>query len=403
MGTSMFIIWLLLTFAALAVVYNVAHWAYTSLPKGWGYAAILVGLLGAYGVWSLADAIRSRAGRKTTLPFVLYAPDSLAWFAVGVLAMVILVVVVIQRPDADENRRNYEHERWLETPDGRLSQLAQRYSIPQCEDQTSSWRGYPIVDSDVPGVSSRLWESGKNVSLGDLRDGYRMYGIPGVGLESSNFGRGRIKSGEEGEIALAKTVGLVPNVISFWSLYGLDENLHDVDADIDGIVVGLGLDDRLHVWFVDAKNYKGGSDTVYTSITEGELLRLSVAQHAFVRGVNGRPEMPMSENMGRQRPLWNDLMRRELGYIMWKADVQWRVCLTGGSHGSPQVDDLLWPGKVPAVNDEQLIDEIAACGPYKDISQIPIELITFLRGRLKPELPQGYTNPVPLPEVPMAM
>lgn len=82
--------------------------------------------------------------------------------------------------------------------------------------------------------------------------------------DQSNFSMNEIQSGQRGEQVLASMIAAsCPNVVSFWSLRGLDEQHGFTNADIDCVIAGQDKQGKTHLWFVDAKNYKGSADTAY--------------------------------------------------------------------------------------------------------------------------------------------
>ena len=43
------------------------------------------------------------------------------------------------------------------------------------------------------------------------------------------------------------------------------------------MLVGIDPQQQVHAWFVDAKNYKGGSDTKYVNLDPRNLVRMSIS------------------------------------------------------------------------------------------------------------------------------
>lgn len=146
-------------------------------------------------------------------------------------------------------------------------------------------------------------------------------------MDYSAFGNTAVQAGQQGESALARIIAYMRlNVISFWSLYGLNENRQPINADIDCVLVGIDPQQQVHAWFVDAKNYKGGSDTKYVNLDPRNLVRMSISRRALVKGSDGTPVVKMSENMATQRDNWRPRSKpitwRPNGWSAWyRADI----------------------------------------------------------------------------------
>lgn len=136
------------------------------------------------------------------------------------------------------------------------------------------------------------------------------------------------------------------------------------------------------MWFVDAKNYKGGSDTKYVNAGHDDkglnmIVRISKSQHALVSGKDGRPYLATSENMAVQSGNWSRVP------AIAKANRTSYVCMVPtGKDGCPDVDGLVWTGGVKCVTPKQLVDEIRACD-LDDPSRIPADAMNLFRGALK--------------------
>lgn len=258
-----------------------------------------------------------------------------------------------------------------------LEEIAQTHDIPQVPPEQPNYHGYKLVLNDLGGQPSPAWSRYHELGLGNARREYRLYGNPGIGLETSNFDSGSIQSGQRGEQLLAKAVANSPdlNVVSFWSLYGMDGHSGKTNADIDCVLIGIGQNGIVRRWFVDAKNYKGGADTRYVNTEPGVIARVSVGQHAFIAGVNGHPDLRVSRNMAHQRAMWSDSLPG--------MQDEWVVCMTGGQHGTPDVTGLMWPGGIRVVTVEQLLDEIRS---YRLAypANIPVQHLERLKRMLKP-------------------
>lgn len=218
--------------------------------------------------------------------------------------------------------------------------IAQACKVEKAEEGQPNYHGYKLVDNDLGGEPDPLWDTISEVDMEQARRQYRLYGTPGGGLRNSDFSSNGVSSGRKGEQVLARMITAnCPNTVSFWSLYGLDEQHHRTDADIDCVIAGQDKQGRTRLWFVDAKNYKGGSDTAYRNISRTRLLRASISQHAFENGPDGRPDLELSGNMNWQRKNWSFMFEGK------PIIVEWLVCMVPTTNrGVPNVSGVFWPG-----------------------------------------------------------
>lgn len=180
-----------------------------------------------------------------------------------------------------------------------IEQTANIFNLLPAEPDQPNYHGYKLVDRDNGGTPDPLWRTVDPQDVQLARSQSRLYGNPGGGLSQSNFTANEIQSGQKGEQVLASMIAAnCPNVVSFWSLHGLDERHRFTDADIDCVIAGQDKQGRTHLWFVDAKNYKGNADTAYRNISQNQLVRISVSQRAFETGMDGRPDLELSANVG---------------------------------------------------------------------------------------------------------
>ena len=184
------------------------------------------------------------------------------------------------------------------------------------------------------------------------------------------------------------------NVISFWSLYGLNENRQPINADIDCVLVGIDPQQQVHAWFVDAKNYKGGSDTKYVNLDPRNLVRMSISRRALIKGSDGTPVVKMSENMATQRDNWASTLET------YHVAAQWMVCMVPGGHnGNPDVSEAAWPGNVRVVTPGQLVAEIQSLS-LLPVDNIPPRVVRLFTSAVKQQAPAPaapVTNTVPMP------
>ncbi|PLS29169.1 hypothetical protein [Bifidobacterium parmae] len=238
------------------------------------------------------------------------------------------------------------------------------------------WMGWATVTRDMGGMPDPIMPSIKASAYVDT--GWHMRGTPGVGLEGSGFDRNAVSAGEYGERMLAGAIRAVqPPVLSWWSLYGMDQYGDPTDKDIDCILMGLKPDGRPVAWFVDAKRYKGGSDTSYVNVDAGNLVRISRSQRAFIIGSDGEPWMRMSDNMAVQQRNWARLLRR------FNVESYWVVCPIPGPNGAPDLRSAVWPGGVTCMDMQSLLAHVnATCVPGGE-AMLPPLLVAEIDRRLK--------------------
>ena len=256
--------------------------------------------------------------------------------------------------------------------------IADACEVGKAVDGQPNYYGYRLVDDDLGGMPDPLWRTVATADLEQARRQYRLYGAPGGGLSGSGFAKGEVISGRKGERALARIiVANCPNVVSFWSLYGLNDRRHRTEADIDCVIAGQDRQGRTRLWFVDAKNYKGGADTAYRNVTPTRLLRVSIGHHAFENGPDGRPDIELSGNMDWQRRNWAPLFEGR------PVIAEWLVCMVPVTDkGVPDVNGVYWPGDIPCVTPEELVERVNAAD-LDSAQNIPLDLLDLLKRQLK--------------------
>ncbi len=276
-----------------------------------------------------------------------------------------------------------------------LNRLAPRYGLVAAMSNEDSYYGWFMIDHDNGGSPDPLYEASLNANLQQERQLGKLYGDPGSGLDYSAFGNTAVQAGQQGESALARIIAYMQlNVISFWSLYGLNENRQPINADIDCVLVGIDPQQQVHAWFVDAKNYKGGSDTKYVNLDPRNLVRMSISRRALIKGSDGTPVVKMSENMATQRDNWASTLET------YHVAAQWMVCMVPGGHnGTPDVSEATWPGGIRVVTPEQLVAEIRSVD-LLPIDNIPQNVFEVFGNSVKMRAIREHKN-VPLtPDVP---
>lgn len=276
-----------------------------------------------------------------------------------------------------------------------LNRLAPRYGLVAAMSNEDSYYGWFMIDHDNGGSPDPLYEASLNANLQQERQLGKLYGDPGSGLDYSAFGNTAVQAGQQGESALARIIAYMQlNVISFWSLYGLNENRQPINADIDCVLVGIDPQQQVHAWFVDAKNYKCGSDTKYVNLDPRNLVRMSISRRALIKGSDGTPVVKMSENMATQRDNWASTLET------YHVAAQWMVCMVPGGHnGTPDVSEATWPGGIRVVTPEQLVAEIRSVD-LLPIDNIPQNVFEVFGNSVKMRAIREHKN-VPLtPDVP---
>lgn len=280
-------------------------------------------------------------------------------------------------------------------PNTELKGFAPRYRLVAAMSNEDSYYGWFMIDHDNGGSPDPLYEASLNANLQQERQLGKLYGDPGSGLDYSAFGNTAVQAGQQGESALARIIAYMQlNVISFWSLYGLNENRQPINADIDCVLVGIDPQQQVHAWFVDAKNYKGGSDTKYVNLDPRNLVRISISRRALIKGSDGTPVVKMSENMATQRDNWASTLET------YHVAAQWMVCMVPGGHnGNPDVSEAVWPGNVRVVTPGQLVAEIQSLS-LLPVDNIPPRVVRLFTSAVKQQAPASaapVTNTVPMP------
>ncbi|MDE5641680.1 MAG: hypothetical protein K2I40_08400, partial [Bifidobacterium castoris] len=336
---------------------------------------------GAYGVGiALLLILFGAGGSYSATPIVCLNMLVLIAAITAIIRFFPFLRALRLRPQIQAQRMAQEQYIHDHMPSVMFSRAVQRFQIVPAVQGESEFRGYRMIYSDGKGLPDPLYEQARHYQLSKARNEHRLFGNPGVGLKSSDFGDMQIHSGLFGEQMLAKIIassGL--NVVSFWSLYGKDAQGNRTDADIDAVIIGVGRNGQPYAWFVDAKNYKGGSDTAYVNIADDTLARVSISERAFVSGSDGRADVHMSTNMITQCQHWRPLLER-YGIMS-----DWLVCMVPtGKSGTPRLQDVTWPGGVPAMPPEALLERIGALD-LADPANIPDGIIRLFTENLKPD------------------
>lgn len=323
-----------------------------------------------------ADAVNQQ---NSTSPWQYYVA-TWTMFAVGAVICFLLVASCLRI------RKSYKERlaAWnADTFENRFTPVSLENGVAWAASGETNYLGFKLVDHDAGGSADPWYEPFETINLHQARHDGRLNGVPGCGLESSPFDSDAIASGRSGEETLARIiVGNGLNVMSFWSLYGKDAKGEPTDKDIDCVLVGIDKLRRLHVWFVDAKNYKGGSDTKYVNVghnADGNnmIARISKSKHALIEGNDGKPVLGTSANMADQAANWRHAPE------IASAERKSYICMVStGKDGIPDVGGLVWTGGIKCVTPKQLVDEIRECD-LDDPAKIPTDVIGLFRSSLK--------------------
>lgn len=184
-----------------------------------------------------------------------------------------------------------------------------------------------------------------NVSLPSSNS---MYGVPGAGLSDSNFSDLHIELGQRGEENFAKSLGLYTNaegkrlintLTTFWSVAmpsAKNPSLHDekFETDIDCIAIAGKT-----VYLIDLKFYESNG-AVYSSHDD----------QLFVHGKTSRT-VKMTRNMA----MAQDRFRKAFPNVKFES----RVVFVPTGDKPAILNNVEWPGKIPAVNLHEILNELA--------------------------------------------
>lgn len=172
----------------------------------------------------------------------------------------------------------------------------------------------------------------------------QLMGNPGAGLGASNFSDDNVKMGQMGEANFAKAlmqVGILPSVVSYWSIaMPQKERLAkdtEITTDIDCILeIGHNL------FLIDLKQYR--TDVTYYSDAEGKLLaKDDKGAPVEIRGHSSRNMSMAKERFLRHKP-----------YRV----IRPMVIFMPNGQGEPRLDGVYWPGGVPAYTLSQALEEL---------------------------------------------
>lgn len=324
---------------------------------------------------------------------------------------------------ADKAQYGAARVKWHLPSDASLAAVRALRMTEPAKPGEASWLGRRLVAKAGEGEASILEARSRAFDMRQAAEMGRVHGVPGGGLSSSGFNRNAVGAGQRGEETLARIVlAACPNVVGYFSLYGTDLNGNLSDSDIDAAFVGVDSLGRTRIWLVDAKNYKGGSDTVYMPWQEyagamrrkwhgisvpsfgmpacAAVARISVSQKAFMRGgASPSPLLDLSANMSVQKRMWKPTVLNE--------KAEWLVCMVPGADGAPRFE-ASYPGNIPVVSAEDLVREIESANLVEP-ERIPRKTQQLLGARVKGgDVPpsyypaSGYAAPEPAEYAPAA-
>jgi len=175
-----------------------------------------------------------------------------------------------------------------------------------------------------------------------------MYGTPGAGLSDSNFSELNISLGQKGEENFAKALGLysdnagkrlIDSMNTFWSVAMPSAGHPSIpdekfETDIDCVAIAGNT-----VYLIDLKFYESNG-AVYSS-NEDTL---------YVHGKTSRT-VKMTRNMA----MAHDRFRRAFPGV----NIESRVVFVPTSDKPAVLNNVKWPGHVPAVNLDEMLTELA--------------------------------------------
>jgi hypothetical protein len=176
-----------------------------------------------------------------------------------------------------------------------------------------------------------------------------IHGVPGLGLNDSDFGEGRVQAGQTGELRLAKLIassGLLSNYSSYWSLKASDQ----YDTDVDCVLYSKNV-----MWLIDAKNYvvrsEGDHGTAIndscTFSNQGGILGLVHHNGSVIKTYECSKNMEMATEWYHKK-----FPNVDIRPIVLFCPTQYGVM--GISKGTS------WPGFVPVAQAETFVRDLAA-------------------------------------------
>ena len=217
-----------------------------------------------------------------------------------------------------------------------------------------------------------------------LEESPNVHGDPGAGLAGSDFSASAVSLGQQGELNFAKTLqvaGLLNKFQSFWSVHMPDDDIGastQFMTDIDCVLVS-----GTSVWLVDVKNYAQGDVTwriEESSELGGSEKRELVMIDNQSGGYVGKPRQ-MSRNM----ELAQDRFRARFSEAGISYDVKSAVVMMPRNNGIGTLDNVSWPGGIPAVALPHLLFWLGSEPPFDPYNQDARLVTSILSSLLKDE------------------
>lgn len=194
----------------------------------------------------------------------------------------------------------------------------------------------------------------RNLKDVQLAKTFRMTGTPGSGLSESGFDDRAISLGQAGELNFAKAlsvqkqannVSLLTSFYSFWSVAmpsekSASEPDSTLNTDIDAVIIVNET-----IYLVDLKNYKGGNVIYRTNGDDFETFDGVTGEHVGKAKKMSKNMQIATERFRKHFPSYN---------------VQARVVLMPTDKGEGVIENVFWPGGIPAVNLREFLAELSS-------------------------------------------
>lgn len=202
----------------------------------------------------------------------------------------------------------------------------------------------------------------KGVKIPDLP---LLYGIPGAGLSESGFSEAAVKLGQKGErnfaLALVKA-NLISHFATFWSIHMLAQDTYGKEqSDVDCAIVTGNT-----IWLIDLKYYSSGN-VIYRQSGENELICWDVPT-----GRQIGPTRKMTRNM---KMALERFGKRYSSYSSLRIEA--RVVFVPTASGVGQIENVRWPGDIPAVTLPEFLAELAGEPPFRETVESDLVRRTF--------------------------
>lgn len=204
------------------------------------------------------------------------------------------------------------------------------------------------------------------------------FGTPGLGLSGAHgrrFPSEAVRKGREGELNFARALvvtGLLERFAVFWSVHVPGEQAGPSTssrADID-CVIATGN----HLWLVDVKNYMQGDLT--WRVERGRLAAIDHRTGAYI----GR-----TRSMGRNMETSTARVRDKLTQLGLRCQVRPVVVMMPTEAGMGRIENVEWPGGIPAMGLPEFLDLLRADKPFRPSSRDAEHLVRAFANLVKDE------------------